>query len=447
MKSRCEGCGGSLDRASETHVRPDGGTLCPSCFVSTHQHCPHCGGELVRKRDTILNGAGNEVPDPPPPAYRRGLVWAISFGVWTFVALAGALTVWQIYRSSDTPMRFMTTVWLQLSQTLTYAPLTPFVFALAIRYPMRRDKWLQRSLLYLAAGFAFSVAHIALRAVTPYAIWDQKQHQWAWGIWDANAHIFKIPWPALRTLFLYNLVDDITGTFVPILLIAHAISYYGKFQERNLRAIQLESQLVKAHLQSLKSQLQPHFLFNTLHSISALMLTDVQAADRMITRLGDLLRLSLETAGTQITTLSKELDFVSCYLQIEKVRFEERLNITFEIAPETLEAQVPLLLLQPLVDNAIKHGISHLSQGGGIHISSRCQNGDLQLEVKDNGPGLELTESRRGSGLGLKVTRERLEAMYGQNQSVELTSPPSGGVAVFVRFPFRSMEGAETKFQ
>ena len=180
MKSRCEGCGGSLNPASETHVRPDGGTLCPSCFVSTHQHCPHCGGELVRKRDTILNGAGDEVPDAPPPAYRRGLVWAISFGVWTFVALAGTLTVWQIYRSSDTPMRFMTTVWLQLSQTLTYAPLTPFVFALAIRYPMRRDKWLQRSLLYLAAGFAFSVAHIALRAVTPYAIWDQKQHQWAW---------------------------------------------------------------------------------------------------------------------------------------------------------------------------------------------------------------------------------------------------------------------------
>jgi LytS/YehU family sensor histidine kinase len=168
------------------------------------------------------------------------------------------------------------------------------------------------------------------------------------------------------------------------------------------------------------------------------MLTDVQAADRMMTRLGDLLRMSLESEGTQITTLSRELDFVNCYLEIEKIRFEERLQIVFDIAPETVGAQVPLLLLQPLVDNAVKHGISRLPDGGEIHISAFTQNGNLQLEVRDNGPGFLSSENGRGVGRGLKLTRERLETLYGQNQSVELSTPPAGGVAISVSIPFRS---------
>jgi LytS/YehU family sensor histidine kinase len=269
-------------------------------------------------------------------------------------------------------------------------------------------------------------------------MWDKQHHEWTSAVWNSYEHVFKIQWSGLRSLFLYNVVDDITGTFVPIVLIAHAILYYRKFQERESRATQLEGQLAKAHLQSLKSQLQPHFLFNTMHSISALMLTDVQAADRMITGLGDLLRMNLEAAGTQITTLNRELDFVNCYLEIEKVRFEERLHVVLDIAPETLDAQVPLLLLQPLVDNAVKHGISRRAQGGEIRISASSRDGDLQLEVRDNGPGFERSDMSRVRGLGLKVTRERLETLYGQNQSIEVTCPPEGGVAVTVSIPFRA---------
>jgi len=242
-----------------------------------------------------------------------------------------------------------------------------------------------------------------------------------------------------------NVVDDITGTFGPIVLIAHAVSYYRQYRDRELRASQLESQLAKAHLHSLKTQLQPHFLFNTMHSISALMLTDVEAADRMITRLADLLRMNLESAGTQITTLSRELDFVNCYLEIEKVRFEERLTSAFDIEPETLDAQVPLLLLQPLVDNAVKHGISRMTKGGEIHIVTYLQDGDLKLEVRDNGPGLDESSPARGSGLGLKLTRERLEVLYGENQSVEVTCPAGGGVSVLVSIPFRAARETDTK--
>ncbi|HEY6764129.1 MAG TPA: DUF1272 domain-containing protein [Candidatus Sulfotelmatobacter sp.] len=440
MKSKCEGCGASLPPDSEAYICSYGCTFCPNCFFSKQQICPNCGGELLRRPRRRADAADAEFDRAglPPAKYNYGLLFAISLCVWSVVAFIGAWAVWQLYRGTDTPMAFMTTFWLQVCQTVTYAPLTPFAFALAIRYPIRRDNWARRSLLYLGAGLAFSALHIALRAITPYAVFDPKHREWVSGVWDAHDHVFRIRWRALRTLFFYNSVDDITGTFTPIVLIAHAISYYQKFQERKLRASQLEGQLAKAHLQALKSQLQPHFLFNTMHSISALMLTDVSAADRMITRLGDMLRMSLDSAGTQITTLSSELDFVNCYLEIEKIRFEERLMITFEIAPETLDAQVPLLLLQPLVDNAVKHGISRLPQGGTIHISSSTRNGDLQLEVRDNGPGLAGANGGREGGLGLKVTRERLETLYGQNQSVELTCPPQGGLEVFVTIPFRT---------
>jgi LytS/YehU family sensor histidine kinase len=194
----------------------------------------------------------------------------------------------------------------------------------------------------------------------------------------------------------------------------------------------------------LKSQLQPHFLFNTMHSISALMLTDVNAADRMMCRLSDLLRISLETADTQITTLNRELEFVTCYLEIEKVRFEERMKVIFDIAPETLDAQVPHLLLQPLVDNAVKHGISKLSVGGEIRITVRRQDNELQLQIKDNGPGVRKTGTLATNGRGLRITRERLESLYGQKQSLELVSPPEGGVTIRVCIPFRLQSDERT---
>jgi two-component system LytT family sensor kinase len=157
----------------------------------------------------------------------------------------------------------------------------------------------------------------------------------------------------------------------------------------------------------------------------------------MMSRLSDLLRMSLESAGTQITTLNRELEFVHCYLDIEKVRFEERLHVIFDIAPETLDAQVPHLLLQPLVDNAVKHGISKVPGGGEIRITVTTQNGELQLKIEDNGPGFKGLSTVPVNGLGLRITRERLESLYGQNHSFEVVSPPNGGVTIFVSIPLR----------
>jgi two-component system LytT family sensor kinase len=441
MKTSCEACERALPADLEAYICSFECTFCSDCAAGTQFICPNCGGELLRRpRRTTPSGSPDDgslnLPDNRPL-----LIWAVSFAVWSFVAFAATLTIYQLYRSTNTPMSFMSVLGLQFSHLLTYAPLTPFAFALALRYPIHGDNWRGRSLLYLAAGLVFTVAHVALRATTPYAFWDPKYREWSSAIWDSHAHLFKVQWVVLQKEFFSNVVDDITGAFVSIVLVAQAVSYYRRFRERELRAAQLEGQLAKAHLQTLKSQLQPHFLFNTMHSISALMLSDVQAADQMMTRLGDLLRMSLESAGTQITTLSRELEFVNCYLEIEKVRFAERLTVTLEIAPETLDALVPHLLLQPLVDNAIKHGISRLSAGGELRIAANAQDGELRINIKDNGPGYGKEGTFSARGLGLRITRERLESLYGQDQSMELLSLPGYGAVMRVCIPFRVQPG------
>jgi two-component system, LytTR family, sensor kinase len=439
MKARCEGCGIALPTDGVAYVCSYECTFCPICFSSSHGICSHCGGELVRRPRRTASAKGKEeTHSDGPVSFRPSIVWAVSFGVWTFVALAYTASIYQLYRSTGMPSPFLSVLGLQSSQVAPYALLTPFVFALANHYPVQRTNWARRSLLLLAGGLIFAVAQVALRGMTPYAFWDPRIRAWVSAIWDSQAHTFRIRWYMYKALFFTNVVDDIITIYLPIVLVAYVASYYQRFREREVRTSQLQAQLEKARLQALKSQLQPHFLFNTLNSISALMLTNVEAADRMITRLGDLLRLSLESAGTQMTTLSREMEFVSCYIEIEKVRFEERLNVCIDVAPETLDASVPHLLLQPLVDNAIKHGISKLVAGGEIRISARKDDADLHLEVRDNGPGFREPNHSSSGGVGLRITRERLETIYGQDHSVELLALPEGGVVARVSIPFTS---------
>jgi LytS/YehU family sensor histidine kinase len=258
-------------------------------------------------------------------------------------------------------------------------------------------------------------------------------------LWDVQTHAFRVQWPQLKMLFFSNVLDDVTGAYLPIVLIAHAISYYTTLREGEFRTSQLEIQLTKSRLQALKSQLQPHFLFNTLHSISALMLTDVRAADTMMTRLSDFLRMTLENNATQVTTLSRELEFASGYLEIERVRFDDRLKVVLDIAPDTLDAQVPSLLLQPLVENAVKHGISKRSDGGEIRIGATHDDRNLYLRITDSGPGLGADgNSELKDGLGLRATRDRLKTLYGNEQSLDIREVPEGGVEVRVWIPFRT---------
>jgi sensor histidine kinase YesM len=287
----------------------------------------------------------------------------------------------------------------------------------------------------LGVGILFALAHVILRGVI-YGMWDSQTQQRISLIWDSRVHHVHIRWRSFNELFTLNVIDDISGTFLPIVIMAHTVSYYRRFRERELRSSQLENQLANAHLQALKSKLQPHFLFNTLHSISALMHRDVKAADMMMSRLGDLLRMSLENDGAQETTLRRELEFVNAYLQIEVVRFGDRLVTSFEVPDGILDAEIPQLLLQPLVENAIKHGISKSSAKGEIQISAKRSNS--HLELSNSGPPLPETAAfRLAKGFGLRATKERLETLYGADHVLEIKEKLEGGADVFVRIPFR----------
>jgi two-component system LytT family sensor kinase len=444
MKTHCEKCGALLPADGRAYICSYNCTFCSSCAAELKESCPNCGGELVWRPRRAAPLAAVQSSDPESSdtegawPHRPWLIWAVSFAVWTLVSLAATVSIYELYRSRGYPMTFASILGLELSQILTYAPLTPFVFALAIRFPIQRRNWVRRSFLHLLFAVAFSIAHIILRGITPYAAWDGKLGTFVSGIWNSQAHAFEIKWKIFENLFLSGVVDDITGTYVPIVMVALAVSYYRKFRDRGLHSAKLETQLVKAHLQALKSHLQPHFLFNTMHSISALMLTDVNAADTMMARLSDLLRMSLESSGVQITCLSRELEFVAGYLEIEKIRLAERLNVVLDIAAETLDAQVPSLLLQPLVENAIRHGVSRLSSGGSVWIIASHDGRDLNLRVRDNGPGLDkFANGSPGNGLGLRTTRERLQTLYGSRQSLEVHNLPNCGAEVCVQIPFQ----------
>jgi len=431
MKTTCEACKQRLSGNGEAYRCALERTVCAACAAKAHFICSHCGGELSCKPK---DGGDGELT---PIRNRPWLIWVVSFGVWSLVAFAAALTIYRQYRGSREPITLASSLGMQFCQILTYAPLTPFAFAFATRYPIRRNNWMIWSLAYLAGGLIFTAAHVALQSVTPFGFWDRKYHEWSSVIWDSHSHLFRVRWSVLPELFLTSLMNDISSAFIPIALVAHIVSYTRSLRERELRAVQLEGQLAKARLQALKSQLQPHFLFNTMHSISSLMLTDVKAADRMMSRLGDLLRMSLESAETQVTTLSQEIEFLNCYLEIEKVRFGEKLRVSFDISPETLDAVVPHLLLQPLVDNAVKHGIARLPEGGEIRILAKTQAKQLEIEIVDNGPGVSDKRAAPSSGLGLRITRERLESLYGQDQRLELFTLPGGGTTARVSIPYR----------
>jgi two-component system LytT family sensor kinase len=237
------------------------------------------------------------------------------------------------------------------------------------------------------------------------------------------------------------------ATFWVILGIGAAFEYYGKYRERELSASQLESRLAQAQLDVLRMQLQPHFLFNTLHTISAFMQEgEIDAADRMISRLSDLLRLALETAGAQEVPLRQEMDFLRRYLEIQQIRFQDQLRVTIDVPDDLLDAAVPSLLLQPLVENAIKHGVTPRAEGGEVSVRVARDDGDLHIAVRDDGPGLPASSQHPpagspGSGVGLANTRARLVQLYGDKHRFTVGNHPDGGALVELSLPFR--EAAE----
>jgi signal transduction histidine kinase len=226
------------------------------------------------------------------------------------------------------------------------------------------------------------------------------------------------------------------SNFIVYALIAcgyYEYDYYQKYREREMRSVELEGRLAQAELQNLKMQLHPHFLFNTLHTISVLMMRDTNLANRMVIRLSDLLRIALDSAGSQLVPFKQELDFLRGYLEIEQTRFQDRLTIDIDVPAAALYAQVPNLILQPLVENAIRHGLATRPGAGNIQIRAAVNGETLRLQVSDDGPGLN-GECKKG--IGLTNTEARLRQLYGAAHKFEIGRSPSGGVEVTITIPF-----------
>jgi two-component system, LytTR family, sensor kinase len=244
--------------------------------------------------------------------------------------------------------------------------------------------------------------------------------------------------PYYGGLFTAGLPTGIT-LYILIVTIYLLVRHYEVARARELEASQLETRLAQAELGSLRAQLQPHFLFNALHGISALMQKDVYAARHMISLLSDLLRSSLEFSSEQRVPLREEIDFLDRYLELQKMRFGDRLAVEYRIEPETLTARVPRLLLQPLVENSLRHGFSRKTAGGRVVVSAACRAGHLHLAVTDDGTGLPEGATRPPRlGIGIGNTAARLQQLYGGAQTLWFEQPPAGGLAVHITIPYES---------
>jgi signal transduction histidine kinase len=359
-------------------------------------------------------------------AWTPPLRWVL--GAATILGLFSTLQAYRLTTLNIKPpdIYFRDLLFLNLAYWYVPALLTPTFFRLAHRLRQRPDHWLLTLGVHAIAAGVFSVVHFACLMGVRLAMWP------------GAGKMPTVEWTAFaQRMYLTNL-DWALMTYSAIIGLSYALAYYQESQERALKAAHLETRLAEARLRTLEAELHPHFLFNTLHAISALMHRDVEAADRTLMRLSDLLRMTLENIGQQEVTLIAELDFLSKYLQIEQTRFADRLMVRYDIQPDALDVLVPSLVLQPLVENAIKHGVARKAGRGHIDISARREGDKLRLEVRDDGVGLSedaLTALQKG--IGVSTTRARLQHLFGADYRFEFHRQPEG-LTVLVGIPWRA---------
>lgn len=356
----------------------------------------------------------------PLPASRlilRGL------GVWLFWSLVGLAFASQVYLSSALLGRSI-----HWSQAISYALADWYVWAivsapvlwLARRFPPERGAVSRTAGIHLVGAIGCSLLYVLIRAAVGVA------HGW---MIDEPASYGEIFRPLLVKTFPFNLL-----VYGVILSVSHALDYYRKYHERTVHTLELENHLTEARLQSLLRQLKPHFLFNTLNGIASLMHSDVDAADRMLVRLSELLRLTMAQSGQPLTTLRAELEFIEKYLDIERIRFRDRLTVEYDVRDDALDAATPNLILQPIVENAIRHGIEPHPRAGKITVRARRDSARLMIAVLDTGAGVPPGGFTR-EGIGVANTRARLRELYGDQHRFEMSNRPEGGLQVLLEIP------------
>jgi sensor histidine kinase YesM len=345
------------------------------------------------------------------------------FAVWTLLGLSFALSTYLGARQDNVQLSLKRTISGYLADFLLWGMLSPLIFRLARRFELR-DHFPRNLLFHIALSIVLSF--VVLSAAVPL--------YWYLGYPNLARN------PTLLTLYrnsafsIYYFHQGLT-IYWTTLVVAHAIRYYRELREKEAKASQLTAQLAQAQLQALRMQIHPHFLFNTLNSIAALLHKDVEAADIMIARLGDFLRLTLTKSDDQTVDLEQELEFLRCYLDIERTRFADRLIVEMEVEPQVLGVAVPNLILQPIVENAIRHGVARQTSSGRIKIRGFKKNGRLIMQVEDNGPGLQASDNGGPDGIGLNNTRARLDKFYGENYELKIANSLPRGVTVTLEIP------------
>ncbi len=353
----------------------------------------------------------------------RNLGWQVPayVGLWTLVGLAFAGQHYLTSAKVGAPVGWGGAVAGALADWYGFGLLALPAAALASRFNLGGRHWRLRLAVHGVAGTLFSLLWILGRSVLA---------QVSGPLLGTEKPFSEVLRYVLVATFFFNML-----VYWVVVTGAHALAYYRSFRERERRVLELEARLTAARLHALQMQLNPHFLFNALNGISTLMYRDVDAADSMLVKLAELLRHALDRSQQQTVPLREELAFLDRYLALEQMRFSDRLEIRREIDPGTLSASVPNLILQPLVENAIKHGLEPQSRPGLITLrASRPAPGRLRLEIEDNGRGLP-TESPARIGIGTANCRARLVQLYGRAATFELEPGGAGGVRAVMEIP------------
>lgn len=311
---------------------------------------------------------------------------------------------------------------------LAWAPLTPAIVWLARRFSVISEAWKSSVIVHLPAFVLISIVHSAVATTITLSI----------NPFDSMGDSQMTFWPRFMGRVQGSFGSDLL-VYGGVVGICYALDYYRKYRERELAASQLEAQLAQAQLHSLRMQLHPHFLFNTLNGIVGLVRDHKnQAAVSMLVGLSDLLRHTLDHSAQQEVELRQEVNFIKLYLNIQQMRFSDRLNLELDIDPATTKAMVPNLILQPLAENAVRHGFSRSAAPGMVGIRSKIEGDQLRLTVYDNGAGLPDNWQLNGSaGIGLANTAARLQQLYDDKHTFDIRNRDSAGVEVVIVIPFR----------
>jgi two-component system, LytTR family, sensor kinase len=360
--------------------------------------------------------------------------YPLYFLLWTVLGLfyfSQGLTQ-RLVSPDPTPWWHYLLAW--LSGVYIWALLTPALLWLGRQFPVERGNWFPRITLHFLLSAGFSAFELSLESAL-----------------YSRLHLFPTVLTDFRGALARLLVVGFHGgvlNYWIVLGAQWAVLYYHRYQERSrellqfeLRASELQSQLMSARLNALRMQLQPHFLFNTLNAITVLVRQEKgKDAEQMLGHLSDLLRSVLDDVDAQEVSLRRELEYLQLYLAIEQVRFQDRLNVEISADPSTQDVSVPQFILQPIVENAIRHGIGRSSSAGRILISASKIDGTVQLRVQDDGPGLSPGGSSEDQGIGLANTRARLQQLYGEDAGLEIGNIDGGGVVVTMNIPFHQSD-------